>query len=133
MEQDEKRITDLINKLMESDNLEKAPEGFTHSVMTEVEKFSKSPSIAYKPLIPKYVWWLIILFFLGSITYFNLNRSNTNNDSQFFVLPEFSFRLFDTSILDFSAGLMYAMVFLVIMICVQVPLVKQYYDKRLAV
>ena len=133
MEQDDKRILELVNKLMDADNLEKAPAGFTDSVMSKIDALSESKSTIYKPLISKQIWWLLGISFIALLSFIILKQPATSEGlSKRFELPELSLGFLEDFSLDFSTTLMYAMVFLVIMISVQVPLLKQYFNKSLS-
>ena len=133
MEQDDKRILELVNKLMDADNLEKAPAGFTESVMSKIDALSESKSTIYKPLISKQIWWLLGIGFIGLLGFIIFKQPATSGGlSKRFDLPEVSLGFLENFSLDFSTSLMYAMVFLVIMISVQVPLLKQYFNKSLS-
>ena len=133
MEKDDKRIEDLVNKLMTADILEKAPANFTDNVMSKIDALSTSKTIVYKPLIPKYVLWLITASFVGLVGYILFNSSeNSSSLSDKYNLPDVSLNPLEGMSFDFSATLMYAMLFLAIMVCVQIPLLKQYYNNRLS-
>ncbi|MBO6880288.1 hypothetical protein [Winogradskyella sp.] len=133
MIEDDKRIEDLVNKLMSADSLEKAPADFTDNVMSKIEAVSESKTIVYKPLIPKYVWWLIASGFVGLVGYALLSKSNdTTSLSERYNLPDVSFSLWENFSFDFSNALMYATVLLAIMVGVQIPLLKQYFNQRLS-
>ena len=133
MEQDDNKIVELVNKLMDADNLEKAPSGFTESVMSKIEALSDTQVTVYKPLIPRYIWWIIASVFTGLITYFTLrNSTNKEESSPLFNLPEISTDIFNNLSFDISNGFLYAMVIMVFMVGVQIPLIKQYFNKRLA-
>ncbi|WP_299363141.1 hypothetical protein [Winogradskyella sp.] len=132
MEKDEKRIEDLVNKLMSADSLEKAPLDFTDKVMAKVEALSNSEVTVYKPLIPKYIWWLIALGFATLVGYILFNRpGNSTSLTERYNLPKVSFDLFQNLSLDFSSVLMYAVVLLAFMVSIQIPLLKQYFNNRL--
>ena len=133
MKHDDKRITDLINKLMHADNLESAPIGFTDNVMAKIEALSQSKSTIYKPLIPSSVWWLLGIGFIALVTYVLFNKPTTNESFiDHYNLPEVSMNFLEGMSLDLSSSLMYAMVFFAVMISIQIPLLKQYFNKRLA-
>lgn len=133
MIENDKRIEDLVNKLMSADSLEQAPADFTDNVMSKIEAISESKTIVYKPLIPKYVWWLIASGFVGLFGYVLLSKSNdTTSLSERYNLPDVSFSLWENFSFDFSNALMYATVLLAIMVGVQIPLLKQYFNQRLS-
>ncbi|WP_411895428.1 hypothetical protein [Winogradskyella sp. A2] len=133
MEQGDKRIEELVNKLMAADSLEKAPLEFTDNVMAKVEALQKSTVTVYKPLIPKYVWWLIGSGFIALVGYIIFNQpKSTTSLSDRYNIPEVSFNLLKDVSFDFSNTLLYAMVLLAIMVSVQIPLLKQYFNNRMA-
>lgn len=133
MEKDEKRIEDLLNKLMTADSLEKAPLDFTKNVMTRVEDLSKSSVTTYKPLIPKYVFWLIGAGFVALVINLILKKSsNYVSFAERHDLPKLSLDFLEGLSFNFSSTLMYATVLFAIMISIQVPLLKQYFNNRLS-
>ena len=133
MENEDKRIEDLINKLMTNDSLETAPTNFTEGVMSKIEGLSETKTIVYKPLIPKYVWWLLGLGFVALIVNIVLNKSSDSSSlSDRYDLPEISLDVFNNLSVDFSSSLMYATVLLAVMVAIQVPLLKQYFNQKLS-
>lgn len=133
MENEDKRIEELVDKLMANDSLEKAPVNFTNDVMSKIEALSETKTIVYKPLIPKYVWWLLGLGFVALIVNVILNKSSDSSSlSERYNLPEVSFDVFNNLSVDFSSTLMYATVLLAIMVAIQVPLLKQYFNQKLS-
>ena len=133
MEKDDKRIEELVNKLMQADSLETAPADFTDKVMAKVEALADSKATVYKPLIPKYIWWLIAVGFASLVGNILLSDSSGSGSLiERYNLPDVSFNLFENISLDFSSTLMYAIVFFAIMVSVQIPLLKQYFNNRLS-
>ncbi|MDY2587248.1 hypothetical protein [Winogradskyella aquimaris] len=133
MEKDDKRIEDLVNKLMAYDSLEKAPEHFTDEVISKIESLPKTKAIVYKPLIPKYVWWLLAGGFMALIANIVFNRpSDTASLSERYNIPDVSFDFLSNISFSFSSTLMYATVFLALMVAIQVPLLKQYFNQKLS-
>ncbi|WP_299112861.1 hypothetical protein [uncultured Winogradskyella sp.] len=132
MEQEDKRIEDLVNKLMTADSLEKAPLDFTDKVMARVEALSDSKSIVYKPLIPKYFWWTIVVGFVGLLSYFFfIQPTGESSLIEKFNLHELSLNPLEGLSFEPSNTLMYAIVLFAIMFSIQIPILKQYFNKRL--
>ena len=101
--------------------------------MSKIELLSETKTIVYKPLIPKYVWWLLGLGFVALIVNVILNKSSDSSSlSERYNLPEVSFDVFNNLSVDFSSTLMYATVLLAIMVAIQVPLLKQYFNQKLS-
>ena len=133
MENEDKKIEDLVNKLMANDSLEKAPEHFTDAVMSKLEAVSETKKIVYKPLISKYVWWLLGLGFVALIVNIVLNQSGDSSSlSERYNLPEVSFDFLSKLSVDFSNILMYATLLLALMVAIQIPLLKQYFNQRVS-
>lgn len=133
MEKDDKRIENLVNKLMKADNLEKAPLDFTDQVMAKVDTLSKSSVTTYKPLISKPVLYGIAVSFVALVVYilFKSPRDATRL-SERYNLPEISLNPLEGLSFDFSSTLMYATVLLAIMVSIQIPLFKRYYNNRIS-
>ncbi|WP_439150869.1 hypothetical protein [Winogradskyella sp.] len=133
MEKDDKRIEDLVNKLMEADALESPSFDFTDKVMSKVEALNTSEVTVYRPLIPKYIWWLMASGFIALVGYMFFKQPNeTASLSERYNLPDVSFNLLESLSLNFSSTMMYATVLLAIMLSVQIPLLKQYFNSRLS-
>ncbi|WP_179345997.1 hypothetical protein [Winogradskyella ursingii] len=134
MKEDDKRLEELMGKLMSADSLDQAPVDFTNKVMSKIESLSETKKIVYQPLIPKYVWWLMAATFVSLIVYMRLSAPNNNTSLlERYNLPDFSFNLLEGLSLDFSNTLIYAVVLFAIMLCIQIPLLKQYFNNRLSI
>ncbi|WP_299126022.1 hypothetical protein [uncultured Winogradskyella sp.] len=133
MEKEDKRIEAIVNKLMQADSVEKAPLDFTDNVMAKVDVLSKSSVTTYKPLIPKVVLYAIAASFIALVVYI-LFKSPADNTSlsERYNLPELSLNPLEGLSFDFSSTLMYATVLFAIMISIQIPLLKQYFNNRLS-
>ncbi len=133
MKQDDKKIEAVINKLMSADILDKPSFDFTDKVMSKVEALSNSEITVYKPLIPKYVWWLIVSGFAALITYALFKQpTEASGISERYNLPDMSFNFLEGMSFNFSNTLMYATVLFAIMVSIQIPLIKQYFNSRLS-
>lgn len=133
MKNEDKRLVDLVDKLMADDSLEKAPINFTDDVMSKIEALPESKALVYKPLIPEYVWWLLGFGFAVLVVNVSLNKSSDSSSLlDHYDLPELSFDLFSNISLGFSSTLMYATVLLAVMVAIQVLLLKQYFNQKLS-
>ena len=132
MESDEKKIEYFIDKIMSEDVLEQPSLDFTNAVMSKVEAISISDATVYKPLISKPVWILILGSFTALIGYVILgNNATTASCTDRLELPNVSFNFFENVSSNMSSTLMYAVVLLAIMISIQIPLLKHYFNKRM--
>ena len=133
MENDDKRIEGIIDKLMSADTLETPSFDFTNNVMSKVEAFKNSKATVYKPLIPKYVWWFIASGFIALIGFVLFkDSSNGASLSERYNLPEVSLNPLEGLSFNFSSTLIYATVLFAIMITIQIPLLKQYFNNRMS-
>ncbi|NRD22900.1 hypothetical protein HNV10_06585 [Winogradskyella litoriviva] len=132
MESDEKKIEYFIDKIMSEDFLEQPSLDFTNAVMSKVEAISTSDATVYKPLISKPVWILILGNFTALFGYVILgNNATTASWTDRLELPNVSFNFFENVSSNMSSTLMYAVVLLAIMISIQIPLLKHYFNKRM--
>lgn len=133
MEKDDKRIEDLVNKLMEADALEQPSFDFTDKVMAQVETLSDSSITTYKPLIPKSVFYAITAGFLVLVGYvlFNGSSSSESLTEKYNIAQDYQ-NLFQSISFDFSSTLMYSILFLAVMVSIQIPLLKHYVNNRLS-
>ncbi len=115
----------LSKKILIEASKEETSFDFTSQVMNQIEVASKK-TLVYKPLIPKVVWLIILCtltFWLGY-----LFKNHFIGNSSWF--PTFSLsNLFSDFQLSKSAT--YTIILFAFMVCVQVPLLKHYFDKRL--
>jgi hypothetical protein len=133
MEKGEKKIEAFIDKLMSADRLEQPSLDFTDKVMLKVEAISNSTATVYKPLISKSIWYIIIGCFVALIGYIYLKEPVINNGwFNRFDLSNVSLNPLENVSFNFSKTLMYAVVLLAIMVSIQVPLLKHYFNKRMA-
>lgn len=124
----------LVGKMMKSDRLEKPSADFSFHVMEQIESLQKSKATVYKPLISKPVWYviglsmvvLVVFVFLGNGTETETWMPTVNYNALFH--NNFMNSL---SRIKFSSTLMYTMVFFVLMLGVQIPMIKNFYDKHL--
>ena len=132
MERDEKKIEAFIDKLMSADALEQPSLDFTDKVMSKVEAISNSTATVYKPLISKPVWILIITGFLALVGYVIFKEPATGSGLlERFNLSGVSNPLENISF-NFSKTLIYAMVLMAVMFSIQIPILKQYFNRRMS-
>ena len=133
MDRDNKKIDALIDKLMAAHSLEQSSLNFTDNVMAKVEALSHSKVTVYKPLIPKAVWFIIVGSFVALVAYVYLTAPSAHNSwVDKLGLSDISLNPFEAINLNFSASLTYAIVLFAIMLSIQIPLLKHYFNKRMA-
>ncbi|HLV40415.1 hypothetical protein [Xanthomarina sp.] len=129
-----KHLDKLVEDVMKQAVLESPSFNFTTNVMQQITADSKSTSTVYKPLISKTGWKILVLSVLTLIGYVFVSGNSQN--SEWFEAIDFSAwtkynlpNLF--SGIKVSHSTWYALVLFGVMICVQIPLLKSYFNKRL--
>jgi len=134
-EQIDKNIESLTDKMLEDMPIVSPSLDFTNGVMSQVEALESKKLTTYKPLINKRLWFLVG-FVLIAITGY-LFTNNAANETTLFHALDFS-KLTDNTLTQSLSGftlsktLMYTIVGFALMVCIQVPLLKHYFDKRLS-
>lgn len=131
-EKADKYLDDLTKKVIKESAIESPSFNFTNAVMSQIEVLSKKQEIVYKPLISKTTWGLILVSFLAIIIYvlFSGNEPESTN-----WLGNINFNVITNALLSYklSKTFTYAIVFFGLMICIQIPFLKNYFDKRMEV
>ena len=126
----------LTKKVMKETSLESPSFTFTDSIMSQVETLASRDVTVYKPLISKSVGTLITIGIIALISYLFFMNSSIQTEALFTLNFEVLFNNRFTTVLSnikLSETLMYAVISLGIMLFIQIPLLKNYFDKRLAV
>ena len=123
----DKHLDNLSRKVIGKSAVESPSFDFTKNVMSQINALSTSSVTTYVPLISKKVWALIALVFAGIIGYVSFGTSEEKNSWLSDLDYEFVNPL---SNLEFSQTSVYAVLFLALMICIQIPLLKHYFNKR---
>ena len=130
------QIEKLVDKTMKNSILESPSLGFTNAVMSQVNAIQKSTVTTYQPLISKPTWFVLFVITLGVVLYsvFGTNTNETNWLS-FIDLSMLTDNKLNTALSGFKVSkiVMYSVVLFGIMLFIQVPILKNYFDKRLAV
>lgn len=132
-EREDKHIEKLIDKVMKHSPLETTSVDFASMVMSKVEAIKTNATTTYEPLISKRRWFLIVTVSIGFVFYLiwldkpeasgwfdavDFNFLNTNKFSEIFNGIQLS-KTTNVSILMFA-----------VMLLIQIPLLKHYFDKR---
>jgi len=130
----DKHIENLVDRIMVEVSLDSPSSGFTSNVMSQVENLTKQSSIEFQPLISKRSWVLITISVMALIAYFVFDASLES--SGWFSGIDFS--LVSTnqltnilSSLKLSKTTFYAILVFSVMLFVQIPVLKYYFNKRL--
>ncbi|OMP31091.1 hypothetical protein [Mangrovimonas sp. DI 80] len=131
----DKELEQLVEKFMENSQTESPSFEFTSKVMQEINQLSVSKSIAYKPLISKTVWWLLSAGLCALVLYIVFIAPSQSKEwasslpLEYIKIPKLNV----FSGIKFSQSTMYGMAMLAIMVMVQIPLLKHYFNSRLKV
>jgi hypothetical protein len=132
-EQANTSVENLVDKMMKSSTLESPSVDFTSQILSKIETLQQSKTTVYQPLISKKIWVLIISGCIALVVYAFFSTSSESSSwlstVDYSKLPTFNIseRL---ATITFSKTMMYALVLLSLMVFVQIPLLKNYYDKR---
>lgn len=128
MNESDKNIENLIDKMMTENILESPSIDFTSKIMSQVLIVEKSKIKAYKPLIPKSTWIFIGTCLIAMTIYCIYSGNNISN---FEIVKSYSDQtsaLF--SGIHFSKNILYAILIVPFMILIQIGVLKNYFDKR---
>jgi len=129
-------IERLVDKAIKDVPLESPSLDFTNSVMAKVNALQKSTITTYRPLISK-PWWFAIFAVSTLVVCFILFGTSTKhiNWLSFIDLNVFADTKFSTALSGFKMSKIttYSVVLFGIMLFIQVPLLKNYFEKRIDV
>ncbi len=138
MEKDENKALEAFYKeMIQEAGLEEPSTGFTASVISKIQKDDQKAEIfSYRPLIPRYVWWVSVVLLGIFFGYTFLEPENLEFVSlpkwnlDFFNMDRFidvlnNFKLPDT--------LVYGSLSLAIFISLQAYLLKTHWNKRFVI
>ncbi|WP_053977432.1 hypothetical protein [Mangrovimonas xylaniphaga] len=131
----DKELEQLVEKFMENSQTESPSFEFTSKVMQEINQLSVSKSIAYKPLISKTVWWLLSAGLCALVLYIAFIAPSQSKGLGL-TLPLGNLKIPNLNVfsgIKFSQSTMYGMAMLALMVMVQIPLLKHYFNSRLKV
>ena len=132
----DKHIEKLVDKTMKKASLDSPSFDFTNTVMAQVNALEQSTVTTYKPLISKPMWFVIFAVGLMIVMYILFGMTSTEsgllNSMDLSVLTD---NRYSNALSGFkvSKTVMYGVVLFGIMLFVQVPILKHYFDKRIAV
>lgn len=128
-----KHIETLVDKAMKHAALEAPNFDFTAHVMAQVEDIKLSASTTYQPLISKRAWIIVfvsVLLFMSYVFWFS--KPETSG-----WLGTLDFSMYNTdkltnlmSGIHLSKTANYSILLFAVMLLVQIPILKNYFDKR---
>ncbi|WP_298556685.1 hypothetical protein [uncultured Algibacter sp.] len=132
-EKETKYLDSLSRKVIEEASVESPSFNFTNAVMSKVNALQESKATVYKPLISKTSWILISLGAIALVLYvlfFGSNEASSNwvKSIDFGALSNINLNIIPS--VSLSKTFTYAVLFFGLMICIQIPLLKNHFDKR---
>jgi len=123
-----KHIDQFVDKVMKSSKLETPSFDFTAKVMSQITVTSRSAVTVYKPLISKTTWVILFLLTVGMVgfSFFNKDTSTLG----WFDKLDFSIVSNLFSGVKISQTTMYSLLMFGVMLFIQIPLLKHYFNKR---
>ena len=130
------RIKKLVKKSVKKASLESPSLGFTNAVMAQVNALQQSTVTTYRPLISKPIWFVIFTVALLIVLY--IIFGTTTKDAgwlSFIDLSVITNNRFSNALSGFNVSntVTYSVVLFGLMLFIQVPILKHYFDKRLEV
>ncbi len=129
-----KKLDDFVEKVVKDSSLESPSLDFTNKIMSKIETISQSEITVYRPLISKKAWFIIATLIIGGLTYLMLGDNMQTTgwfDSLDYSLITNNKITEKIGSVTFSKTLMYAITFFAVVFFIQIPLLKNYFDKRL--
>jgi hypothetical protein len=134
-ENENKNMEQYVHKAIKETPLESPSYDFTAKVMATVVAVDKSKATVYKPLISKTGWVLIFGGIIAAIGYFILN-GDTPVEGQAWSFghraKDFIKTFGDSHLFQFSRVTVNVIVVSTLLMIVQITLLKNYLNKRLA-
>ncbi len=131
-EQEAKELEQLVAKAMQKSTLQTPSFQFTDKVMAAVNTQQKTAATRYRPLIPKYIWVAIAVIVVGFTGYlwFLIQPAPLDLPTLTFDFMENNAFSKELATISPSKITIYAVLLLALMLCVQIPMLKSYFDKQ---
>ena len=129
MKENDKNVAEFIEKVMKDASLETPSFDFTSKIMAQVAVVEKAKIKEYKPLISKPAWFGIFGILIAIIGY-----SIFGNIEKTKIEIDFASRLSNlVPKIHFSDVTTYSVLIVTFMVLIQIPILKNYFDKRFEV
>jgi hypothetical protein len=130
-EQEAKDLEKLVAKVMQKSALETPSFQFTDKVMAAVTATQETVTTPYTPLIPKYIWIVIATIVIGMTAYlwFLIQPEPLNLPTLSFDFMENNLVAKEITAFTPSKITSYAVLLLALMVCVQIPILKRYFER----
>ena len=128
----DKNLDNLSREVMGKSAIESPSFDFTNTVMSQINSLNTSRVTVYEPLISKWVWGVIAAVFAGVVWF---SRSGTSKEkSRWFSELDVDFEIANPlTQIELSQTVIYSIVLFAAMICIQIPVLKHYFNRRFEV
>ncbi|WP_299278563.1 hypothetical protein [uncultured Psychroserpens sp.] len=129
----DKHLDNLARKVIGKSAIESPSFDFTNTVMSQIKQLSTSKVTTYVPLISKRVWFIVAIAIIGVIVYSIFGSSTADSGLLDKIgMERFSNLEFNNPLgsLDISPTVIYSVLLFIVMLCIQIPFLKHYFDKR---
>jgi hypothetical protein len=134
-ENEDKNIEQYVHAVIKETPLESPSPDFTAKVMASVLALNKNKATVYKPLISKTGWALIFAGIIVTLAYFIINsRAQVVSQPWSFGtgVKDFIRPFSDSHLFQFSRTTIKVIILSTILMIIQITLLKNYLDKRVA-
>ena len=129
----DKHLDDLSRKVIGKSAIEHTSLDFTQTVMSQIKALQPSKVTTYVPLISKRMWLVMGIGMVAVLVFITFNTSGQESGwlskIGFDSITNYEFKN-PLASLELSQTVIYALFFFAIMLCIQIPLLKGYFDKR---
>ena len=130
-----KHIDDFVEKVIKDNTLESPSLDFTSNIMSQIEAGVQSEITVYKPLISKRTWVIMAAFIVAGLTYLvignNIQTTGWLDNIDYSIITNNKITEAIGNV-TFSKTVMYSITFFALLFFIQIPLLKHYFDKRIA-
>lgn len=123
-----KNIDQFVDRVMKSSKLETPSFDFTAKVMSQITVNQISKVTVYKPLISKTTWGILLVLTAGMVGFQIFSQESTSLG--WFDKLDFSIVSNLFSGVKISQTTMYSLLMFGVMLFIQIPLLKHYFNKR---
>lgn len=129
----DRQLDNLARNVIGTSSVEQPSSNFTQNLMTQIYALNKASMFRYKPLISKPVWVGLAIVVIGIFGYAFFFTSETDSQTTLnLVINTFSEHNLSSPFSGFEISQVatYSVVLFCVMLCIQIPILKRYLDKR---
>lgn len=130
----DKKLDEFTSKLLKNFSGETPSFDFTAQVMSRVEALSRTDITEYKPLISKKIWLILGVILAGVFSYLIFGDIQLENSWASSKVLDLIPKMNSITLPDYQISnvFLYSIAGLTFFICVQIFMLKNYFNRRLA-